>query len=235
MTPIATKNGSIIVKDGKLAENCGCCGSGFSCSCTAPSQMQIEFANNTIQSLAIVVVTQAAYTAAFGSQIAGVQMGTFDANSPYPNQPFFGVAGYLYDFVYVDPVLGAAPAASSLQGNCDWAGKNNLLLRVSALFQVMRRQSSSTVEGFGCFYLYWSYIQVGVDQSCNLVGWGASSGWSVLQNGGGNNPYIFANFANKSASPCCIETNTDRVGRSLTVNGVAGFQGSARMTVLDCV
>jgi hypothetical protein len=26
--PLATKNGSIIVKDGKLAENCGCCGGG---------------------------------------------------------------------------------------------------------------------------------------------------------------------------------------------------------------
>lgn len=28
---IATKNGSIIVKDGKLAENCGCCGGWYCC------------------------------------------------------------------------------------------------------------------------------------------------------------------------------------------------------------
>ena len=28
--PLATKNGALIVKDGKLAENCGCCG-GFTC------------------------------------------------------------------------------------------------------------------------------------------------------------------------------------------------------------
>jgi hypothetical protein len=29
MTPIATKNNAIIIKDGKLAENCGCCGEWY--------------------------------------------------------------------------------------------------------------------------------------------------------------------------------------------------------------
>ena len=32
---IATKNGAIIVKDGKLAENCGCCGDGWYCCRTS--------------------------------------------------------------------------------------------------------------------------------------------------------------------------------------------------------
>ena len=31
--PLATKNGSIIVKDGKLAEDCGCCGGWYCWSC----------------------------------------------------------------------------------------------------------------------------------------------------------------------------------------------------------
>jgi len=31
MTPIATKNNAIILKDGKLAENCGCCGGWYCC------------------------------------------------------------------------------------------------------------------------------------------------------------------------------------------------------------
>ena len=30
--PLATKNGAIIVKDGKLAENCGCCGGWYCCA-----------------------------------------------------------------------------------------------------------------------------------------------------------------------------------------------------------
>jgi hypothetical protein len=30
--PLATKNGSLIVKDGQLAENCGCCGGWYCCS-----------------------------------------------------------------------------------------------------------------------------------------------------------------------------------------------------------
>lgn len=30
--PIATKNGSLIVKDGKLAESCGCCGGWYCCT-----------------------------------------------------------------------------------------------------------------------------------------------------------------------------------------------------------
>jgi hypothetical protein len=35
---LATKNGSIIVKDGKLAENCGCCGEWYCypCDCGVP-------------------------------------------------------------------------------------------------------------------------------------------------------------------------------------------------------
>jgi hypothetical protein len=32
--PLATKNGSLIVKDGQLAENCGCCGGWYCCAST---------------------------------------------------------------------------------------------------------------------------------------------------------------------------------------------------------
>jgi hypothetical protein len=234
---IAIKNGGVILKNGKAAESCGCCGGGFSCSCSAPQQMQLEFANSVIGdfgSTDVVVATQAAYTAAFGSQITGVQMGTFDANSPYPNEPYYGVAGYLYQFVFVDPVLGSAPEASSLQGNCTWAEIGGLYLRAYAMLRVMRRASSSTSEGFDCFYLEWTYGQQGLDASCNLTGWGATSGWSVLPNGGGNNPYITPNFAHKVDSPCCISPIQPRQGRALSVSGVADYQGSGRMTVLDC-
>ena len=43
--PLATKNGSIIVKDGKLAENCGCCGGWYCCasrSCLADDITSIK-------------------------------------------------------------------------------------------------------------------------------------------------------------------------------------------------
>jgi hypothetical protein len=38
LMPLATKNGSIIVKDGRLAENCGCCGGWYCypCDCGVP-------------------------------------------------------------------------------------------------------------------------------------------------------------------------------------------------------
>jgi len=46
--PIATKSGSLIVKDGKLAENCGCCTSGwycYDCACrnSAPAALLARF------------------------------------------------------------------------------------------------------------------------------------------------------------------------------------------------
>lgn len=44
--PLATKNGAIIVKDGKLAENCGCCGCpqncACGCSCDSPMPPQVK-------------------------------------------------------------------------------------------------------------------------------------------------------------------------------------------------
>jgi len=42
--PLATKNGSLIVKDGKLAENCNCCGGWYCCSGAAlcPETLQVS-------------------------------------------------------------------------------------------------------------------------------------------------------------------------------------------------
>jgi len=45
MTNIATKNGSVIVKDGKLAESCGCCNEGCPCVNSLPS---VIYANVTL-------------------------------------------------------------------------------------------------------------------------------------------------------------------------------------------
>mgnify|MGYP006276495399 CR=1 FL=1 len=233
MSDIATKNGDVIVKDGSVAENCQCCGGG-ACQCVAPQQMQIEFNGNESGLLAQVVLTQSAYAAAFGRQITDLTMGTFDANSPYPNEQYYGVAGYSYAFVFEDPTLGAAPSVSALQGNCLWANKNDNRLRVYSWLEIMRRGGTLSASDATCFFLRWTYSQVGVNSSCNLVGWGASSGWSVLPGGAGNNPYIMANFTQKSFSACCIEPIYRYVGRHIGVNGVADFQGSGGMTVLDC-
>lgn len=41
--PLATKNNAIIVKDGKLAENCGCCGCGACLSGTVPTTIRVQF------------------------------------------------------------------------------------------------------------------------------------------------------------------------------------------------
>lgn len=231
---IGTKNGAIILKSGSVAQGCSCC--GYSCSCVAPQQMNIEFiaVSNTSQFSETVVLTQSAYTAIYGAQITDVQMGTFDSNSPYPGQPYYGVAGYYYEFVFTDPVLGSAPTAAGMQGNCQWADVGGLRLRVYARLEVMRRESATTIQGFDCYYLNWSYLQQGVDLNCNLAQWEARSGWSVLPNDGGNNPYIAANFAHKSASGCCIPTISQFSGRYINVSGEAGFQGSGSMTVLDC-
>jgi hypothetical protein len=46
--PLATKNGSLIVKDGKLAENCGCCGGWYCCNfgnaCAAADTVSVTIA-----------------------------------------------------------------------------------------------------------------------------------------------------------------------------------------------
>jgi len=56
---IATKNGSIIVKDGKLAENCACCGGtcqaqcpcGFGCDTPLPNQIEIDISGLTFANI----------------------------------------------------------------------------------------------------------------------------------------------------------------------------------------
>jgi len=56
---IATKNGSIIVKDGKLAENCACCGGtcqaqcpcGFGCDTPLPNQIEIDISGLTYSTI----------------------------------------------------------------------------------------------------------------------------------------------------------------------------------------
>jgi hypothetical protein len=54
---IATKNGSIIVKDGKLAENCGCCGGWYCCADLPATCGGADFA----KSVTVVVTTGADY------------------------------------------------------------------------------------------------------------------------------------------------------------------------------
>jgi hypothetical protein len=50
---LATKNGSLIVKDGKIAENCGCCGGWYclSCDCglASVSLLVTEFVSDNTQ------------------------------------------------------------------------------------------------------------------------------------------------------------------------------------------
>ena len=51
MTNLATKNGSLIVKDGKLAEDCGCCGGWYCCESSV-------CAANDVQSVTVTISAQ---------------------------------------------------------------------------------------------------------------------------------------------------------------------------------
>ena len=49
---LATKNGSLIVKDGKFAENCGCCGDWYCC------QSNVSSAADAVQSIQVVIAAE---------------------------------------------------------------------------------------------------------------------------------------------------------------------------------
>lgn len=49
--PIATKSGGLIVKDGKLAENCGCCGGWYCCQVN-------ECASDFVNSITVQIIPQ---------------------------------------------------------------------------------------------------------------------------------------------------------------------------------
>jgi hypothetical protein len=61
---LATKNGSLIVKDGKIAENCGCCEGGWYCCisepCSVDEFVQSVTVNITTGADQVVVVDQSA-------------------------------------------------------------------------------------------------------------------------------------------------------------------------------
>ena len=73
--PIATKNGSLIVKDGKLAESCGCCG-GWYCyqDCAASVCPPCGYTNPMPTNLNVTLsfnVPSTIYAAAFGGNAFG--------------------------------------------------------------------------------------------------------------------------------------------------------------------
>lgn len=75
--PLATKNGAVIVKDGLLAENCGCCGGWYCCpsttqllQCTSDLSVQVSLSASDYQ---IVEKTSGA-TCRQSSQDAGVAL-----------------------------------------------------------------------------------------------------------------------------------------------------------------
>jgi hypothetical protein len=74
MTPIATKNNAIILKDGKLAENCGCCGGWYCCAllseCDARFSVAVQIAASDVTGV---------FTRAAG------QCGTFVGGDFYPS------------------------------------------------------------------------------------------------------------------------------------------------------
>lgn len=52
--PLATKNNALIVKDGKVAENCGCCGGWYCCTPAIDSPCRVD---ETVQSINVTVTT----------------------------------------------------------------------------------------------------------------------------------------------------------------------------------
>jgi hypothetical protein len=56
--PLATKNGAIIVKDGKLAENCNCCGGWYCCRELSPTSCG---GADYVKSASVIVTTGADY------------------------------------------------------------------------------------------------------------------------------------------------------------------------------
>jgi hypothetical protein len=89
---LATKNGSLIVKDGKIAENCGCCGDGWYCcaekacvlngatsaTITIQAQDYLRWSNYKIS----VSDTRYESYSFLGSEIAGTYSLTANTSSP---------------------------------------------------------------------------------------------------------------------------------------------------------
>jgi hypothetical protein len=89
--PLATKNGSIIVKDGLLAENCGCCGGWYCCADKAcvldgitSATIQISAANYFRTSYYQISASETGYeSAAFlGNALSGTHSLSSVAGSP---------------------------------------------------------------------------------------------------------------------------------------------------------
>lgn len=87
MTNIATKNGSLVIKDGKLAEDCGCCGSKWyccasSCAVAEPSAVEVKIeaedfyaqygvSDNLFPNIGVGQVNFESSACVFGSAISG--------------------------------------------------------------------------------------------------------------------------------------------------------------------
>ena len=74
--PIATKNGSLIVKDGNIAESCGCCG-GWYC-CASPSCVPLDVSSVSVS------ITAEDYLAKYN-----MRDNLIFANSPYKSSAGF--------------------------------------------------------------------------------------------------------------------------------------------------
>jgi hypothetical protein len=89
--PLATKNGAIIVKDGKLAENCGCCGEWYCCMDSKCVSDAIKSVSATIsasdwsyqQTLSSSCGTKYASAYFKGSSASGTKALTYDGSTAW--------------------------------------------------------------------------------------------------------------------------------------------------------
>jgi hypothetical protein len=116
---LATKNGSLIVKDGKLAENCGCCGGWYCCAspvCLAnPSSVSISIAADDFyeqysmqDNLVSTVTPYEASGCVFGACMAGTR-----SLSKSPTAPIYRTSEWTASFDGVPS--GCSPATVAVR------------------------------------------------------------------------------------------------------------------------
>jgi hypothetical protein len=106
---IATKNGAIIVKDGKLAENCGCCG-GWYCYCDVPpcdfydvlGLSETDAVQVTIEGVGGNVGNDPAAFFSGSAQKPGIALNTTLACVKHPYEAIFFDELGVYKFLYVN-------------------------------------------------------------------------------------------------------------------------------------
>jgi hypothetical protein len=125
--PLATKNGSLVVKDGLLAENCGCCG-GWYCYCPSPPCDFYDVLNLTDADAVQVTIegvggnvgaVSDGFNGIFNNRVLGkpgVALNTTFVclKHPYENI-FFDESGTTYKFLYVNSGAPWSDRAGTLQ------------------------------------------------------------------------------------------------------------------------